>query len=140
MNIERWEPWNRFAEIQQHFNEMLDEFFASFNDKSQPRIPSFSPALDMYKSEKFLVIRAALPGVMEEDIDVTLEKDALVIRGESAPPFDIMEGSRFFNECRYGYFERRIQLPEEYDIQNIDLQYGDGILEIKLARKPRNEE
>ena len=139
MAIERWEPWGRYAELQKLFNEMLDEFFGLFNEESRPKLPSYSPSVDMYESEKFLVIRAALPGVLEEDIDVTIEENSIIIRGESTPPLDIIENSHILKEWRYGYFERRVKIPEGFNVKNIALQYTEGVLEIKLAQENSEE-
>ena len=133
-DIERWEPWREFADLQRRIGEMLDEFFGGLHIESMAKAPSFSPAVDMYESAAALVVRAALPGVLEEDIDVTFERDSLVIRGESAAPMDVLEGGRGLHEWRYGYFERRIQLPEGCDTANASLEYSEGVLEIRLPR------
>jgi HSP20 family protein len=134
MEIERWEPWREFEELLQRFNEMMDEFFDSSLMLNMPRKPSFSPLVDMYESEGGLVVRASLPGVIEEDIDITFEGDSLVLRGESGGPLDVVEEGYRLRECRYGYFERRLALPEGFDTGNASFEYREGVLEIRLPR------
>ena len=133
-DIERWEPWREFAQLQRRLNEMLDEFFGGQNMRILPRRPDFSPLIDMYESGGGLVIRAALPGVVEEDIDITIEEGSLVIRGESGAPLDAIESLHGLREWRYGYFERRVRLPEGFDTGNASLEYSGGVLEIRLPR------
>ena len=132
--LERWEPWREFAELQRRLNGMLDEFFDGLPMRRLPRRPSFSPLVDMYESEHGLVVRAALPGVLEEDIDVTFEEDSLVIRGESGTPLDVLESGHRLKEWRYGYFERRVLVPDGFDADKANLEYSDGVLEIRLPR------
>lgn len=132
--IERREPWREFARLQRRLNDMLDEFFEGLPASQLPKRPAFSPLVDMYESQRGLVVRAALPGVLEEDIDVTIEEDSLVIRGESDTPLDVLEDSQRLQEWRYGYFERRILLPDGFDTQDAHLEYSDGVLEIRLPR------
>ncbi len=133
--IARWEPWREFAKLQRRFNRMLDEFFDRHFAQEEPGPPAFSPQVDMYRSARGLVVRVALPGGVEEDIDVTLVEDSLVVRGELAPPLDALDGGQKLREWRYGYFERRILLPEGYDVAKVALEYHGGVLEIKLPRK-----
>ena len=133
-DIARWEPWREFAELQRRFNMMLDEFFDSHFGRGEAGPPAFSPQVDMYASTGGLVVRVALPGVVEEDIDVTLEEDSLVVRGELEPPLDALEDGHEISEWRYGYFERRILVPEGYDTGRVGLEYHGGVLEIKLPR------
>ena len=134
MEIERWEPWREFEELLKRFNEMMDEFFGSSLMLNMPRKPSFSPLVDMYESEGGLVVRASLPGVIEEDIDITFEGDSLIIRGESGGPLDVVKEGYRLRECRYGYFERRLALPAGFDTGNASFEYREGVLEIRLPR------
>jgi HSP20 family protein len=135
MEIERWEPWREFEELLRRFNEMMDEFFSSSLMVNMPRRPSFSPLVDMYESARGLVVRASLPGVIEEDIDITFEGDSLVLRGESGGPLDAVDEGYRLQECRYGYFERRLELPRGFDTGNASFEYREGVLEIRLPRQ-----
>jgi len=140
MEIERWEPWREFEELLRRFNDMLDEFFGSSLMVNMPRRPSFSPAVDMYESVHGLVVRASLPGVIEEDIDITFEGDSLVLRGESGGPLDAVDEGYRLRECRYGYFERRLALPRGFDTGRPSFEYREGVLEIRLPRLPQEPE
>jgi HSP20 family protein len=135
IEIERWEPWHEFAKLQKRLMDMLEEFFSRAPMAQLPRKPDFCPAVDMYESVRGLVVRAALPGVVEEDIDVTFEEGALTVRGESPEPLDVLEGAERLKEWRYGYFERRVLLPAGYDRDRAIVEYVDGVLEVIIPRE-----
>lgn len=139
MEMERWEPWREFERLQRRLCEMLDEFFAGSHMQALPRKPDFSPVIDMYESVRGLVLRAALPGILEEDIDVTFEEDSVIIRGESGPPLDVVEGGQKLQELRYGYFERRVLLPEGYNTAKASLEIHSGVLEVRLPKTQHGE-
>ena len=128
------DPWREFADLQRRFNEILDEFFQGEQMRALALRPSLSPAVDVYESAGALVVRAALPGVLEEDIDVTFEESCLVIRGNADPPLDVLEERYLLKEWRYGCFERRLELPAGYDASRATTEYYAGALEIRIPR------
>ncbi len=98
---------------------------------------SFWPPVDVMETEEGYTVRVEIPGVRQEDLEVTYEGGTLVVRGRreiSAPP-----GARFHQmEIGHGNFERRIRLPGEVDVERIKAKYRDGFLVIHLPR-PRPE-
>ena len=98
------------------------------------RRPDFVPVADVYEVEGLLVIRLAVPGVLEEDIDVSFGPDGLTVRGESEAPPVADEGRAVVREWRYGYFERVVALPPDCGPEGLRVQVESGVLEIRLAR------
>ena len=97
--------------------------------------PAFSPVLDVYELEGAFVIRLALPGVLEEDIDIALGGEALTIRGELERPVAADEGRAVVAEWRYGYFERCVALPGGFDAERLRVEVEGGVLEIRVPRR-----
>ena len=80
-----------------------------------------------------MVIRAELPGVKPEDVDITLERGVLTISGERKAEEERRGAGYFVRERRHGSFRRSMQLPEGVDENSINARYQDGVLEVRVA-------
>jgi HSP20 family protein len=97
-------------------------------------IKGWSPALDMFERGDSLEIKVELPGVKQEDVDVSLANDMLVIKGERKMDSGVKAEDYTRSEIAFGSFYRSIPLPPNADVKNIEAMYEDGILTIKLQR------
>ncbi len=95
------------------------------------------PAVDMYETDTEVVIRAELPGVKREDIQVNAEKNVITIRGESKEEEETEESGYYRRELRYGSFSRTLPTPTDINHENVTAKFEDGILTI---RAPKTEE
>ena len=77
-----------------------------FNRFTSTKEISFTPQINMYETEEEVVPNVALPGTLQEDIDISLEDDVLFIRGERPTPYGTITGPRHIEELCYGYFLR----------------------------------
>lgn len=133
MGIEKWDPWQEFVTLQQSVNELFNNFLTRFPSTKEI---AFAPQINMYETEKEIILDVALPGTLQEDIDISLEKDdALYIRGERINPLETIVGLRHIEELCYGYFERRVQLPAKCFNEKIKANYSEGILNIRIVKK-----
>jgi len=100
---------------------------------SQPS--SFAPHFNVVERQDGYFISADVPGVREEDIDVTVQDNYLVISG-SRNAEERKEGDNFFvYERRYGNFSRAFALPDNADGESVEAQMKDGVLEVKVAKR-----
>lgn len=90
------------------------------------------PSTDVYQREGRLVVQVDLPGMAREDIRVTLEEGALVIRGERKTETEVAEESYHRRERRYGGFLRRVPLSFEVKPEEVQASFKDGVLEVSL--------
>ena len=115
----------------------LASFFQNFETggKEQLASGSFVPPVDVYEDEQNLVLKLEIPGLNEEDINVSLENDTLTVQGERK--FEKEEKEENFHriERRYGSFSRTFKLPNTVDGEKVDAGYEKGILKISLAKK-----
>lgn len=97
---------------------------------------NWMPRVDVFDREGSLVVRAEVPGMHSDDIDVTVENSELVISGSRS--FEQTEEDKGYHrrEIAYGSFQRAVYLPDEFDADKITAQYRDGILEISIPRRP----
>jgi len=92
--------------------------------------------IDVFETNSDFVVLAAIAGVHIKDIDISLEKDMMVIKGNREDPQIDPEKKYFYQECFWGPFSRKIILPENVDIDKADAQMDKGVLTIKI---PKNE-
>jgi HSP20 family protein len=134
MEIERWDPWKELTMLHQEVNNLFDKFFNRVSQTQAARSIKFAPPLDIYETETEIVVRVALPGVIEEDIDVELKGETLIIRGECDCPLDAKKGGYYHQEWRYGQFERTIILPTKVQDKAIKAALTNGVLEIRVEK------
>jgi HSP20 family protein len=137
-NLTRWDPVRDMLTMR----ETMDKIFDSFFDNQTGRTTgSWSLPLDVIENEDEFVIKASIPGVKPEDLDITYTNHTLTIRGESKSERDVDEARYHLRERRYGRFERSIHLPTEVNADRIDASYDAGVLSLRLPKieevKPR---
>ncbi|MCX6722303.1 MAG: Hsp20/alpha crystallin family protein [Candidatus Staskawiczbacteria bacterium] len=92
--------------------------------------------VDVYETKADFVVLAAIAGIQIKDLDISLEKDMMVIKGDRCDPHLHHDKKYFYQECYWGPFSRKIVLPENIDIDKADAQIDKGILTVKI---PKNE-
>ena len=90
-------------------------------------------AVDVYQTESELVIQSAIAGVQSEELDISVEGDLVIIRGQRKRPVEENE-DYFSQECYWGAFSRKIILPVEVDPGRIDASLKNGILTIRIPK------
>ncbi len=114
---------------------------ASVKDKGKWPTAEGQLAVDIYQTDKDLVIQSAIAGVKPDDLDITIEEDLVSIKGERKRPEE-EEGDYFSQECYWGKFSRQIILPVEVDPNQINATLKEGILTLrthKILRKKKRK-
>jgi HSP20 family protein len=93
--------------------------------------------VDVYETKDELVIQSAIAGIKNEDIDISLENDIIVIKGERTNPLENEEKNYFTRECYFGPFYREIIIPREIDTSHIDANIKNGMLIIRMPKIER---
>lgn len=130
-------PFRGFYDMQSEMNRMFDEVFGSLarrGGRQQGEEPTrWAPALDVLQENGDIVVRAELPGVKLEDVDITLQNGVLTISGERRAE-DQREGSGYYvRERRYGSFRRSMTLPQGVDESRISARFDGGVLEVRVS-------
>jgi HSP20 family protein len=118
-------------------NRMLDDVFGGLTRRpaSQQRaqqLTEWAPAIDVVTKDGDLVIRAELPGVNQQDVDITLQNNVLTISGERKSEQEEERQGYYVRERRYGSFSRSLTLPEGVDESKIHARYENGVLELTV--------
>jgi HSP20 family protein len=142
MALIRWEPARELATIQ---NEMNRLFGTLFDDPAgagtQTAVRRWIPAMDLVETENDFVLRADLPGLTENDVNIELEDNVLTISGERKSEHEERKEGYFRVERASGAFSRSLTLPEGVDAEKIAANFTNGVLEVTVPkpeqRKPR---
>ena len=119
-------------------NRMLDDVFGGLMRRSggqqrgQQLVTEWAPAIDVVTKDGDLLIRAELPGVKQEDVDITLQNNVLTISGERKAEQEEERGGYYVRERRYGSFSRSLALPEGLDESKVHARYENGVLEVTV--------
>jgi HSP20 family protein len=141
MAIVRWRPryeWSPFRALRELEHEM-DHWFGGLPTRERTNgllEGAWRPSVDVYQAEDKIVVKADLPGVTKEDIDVSVVDNFLTIKGERKHETEVKEEDVHRVERSYGTFERSFELPGTVEAGKIEATYKDGVLEVTLPKKP----
>ena len=120
-------------DLHRQVNELFDDFFGQEQGNgSDGRFGLAAPAVDLHEDDERLEITAELPGVREEDVDLTVEEGILTLRGQKKSSREDRENG--YSERRYGSFERRIALPANVDVEKCSADFENGVLTVTLPK------
>lgn len=120
------------GEIDRLFNEMLGGAPWRAGRQLTERPTTWAPAMDVLQKDGNLVIRAELPGVKQDDVDITLANGVLTISGQSKDEHEEQRGGYYVRERRRGSFRRSLTLPEGTDDSKVHARFEDGVLEVTV--------
>jgi HSP20 family protein len=133
MALIRWEP---ARELNSLFSSIFDTPTGSVSAGRR-----WLPAMDLVETDDHFVLRADLPGLSEDDVDVTLENDVLTVSGQRKAETETREKGYYRVERASGSFRRSLSLPEGVDPDAIEANFDKGVLEVRIPkpeqRKPR---
>jgi len=138
MELAKWrnntlqEPMDEFDRLQDEINKLFDWTYPS-NRGLFDR--SLSPAVDVVETSDEIVLTCDLPGVKKEDLDLSISRNVITIKGEKKGE-QKKEGSRIFRkETWSGSFQRTLSLPETVDPDKVEASMKDGVLTVKIAKR-----
>ncbi len=133
MALERWEPARELATLRDLVNRILEETWTRFG-RWPTTLEVFGPPIDLSETDSEIVVRAAVPGLKPEDLEVSVDDGLLTIRGETREEKK-EEGARYYyRELRWGRFERSVRLPAPVDAGRAEAKLEHGILTIRLPK------
>lgn len=137
----RTDPFRELASLQDRMNRLFGDLYLR-GDEGVNRRADWIPPVDIYETDDHaLVIKAELPDVAREDIEVTVENNTLALRGSKKMPADVKEEQFRRIERSYGTFSRSFTLPDTVDASKVTAEYKNGVLTVRLPfreeSKPR---
>ncbi len=128
-------PFRGFWDMQSQMNRMFNEMLGNLGrspGRQLEGVTEWAPAVDATTKDGNLVIRAELPGVKPEDVDISLQNNVLTISGERKAEQEEERGGYYIRERRYGSFSRSFSLPQGTDESKVRARYENGVLEVTV--------
>ncbi len=130
-----WSPFAELERIRKEFDRLLEDFLpASDGEKI------FAPPVDLYETDSEVVLKAELPGLKKEDIEVTIKDNTVYLRAERKEERDEKTEGVHRVERFYGRIERVIPLPADVKADKAKAQYKDGVLELRIPKQKVSKE
>jgi HSP20 family protein len=119
--------------LQDQVNRLFDETFSRRSAESE--MGTWAPPVDIYETEQELVLKADLPEVIQQEIDIRIENNMLTIRGERKFYGEVSQHNYLRTKRAYGPFTRSFSLPNTINTEAIKADYNNGVLSIRMPKR-----
>ena len=142
MALIRWEPARELQSLQHEMNRLFGTFFDSPTGPGNGgTLSRWIPAMDLVEEGDHYVLRADLPGVREEDVNVEVEDGVLTVSGQRKSEHQQRKEGYYRIERASGAFSRSLTLPKGVDADSVEARFDSGVLEVRIPKpaqlKPR---
>jgi len=136
--LSRWDPFQEMLNLRRTVDRLFDNVAP---DHDWPQSAMWDLAVDMVENKDDFVVKASVPGINADDIDISYADDTLTIKGEIKQENEVKEDQYHLRERRYGSFARSITLPTKIKGDAIEASYQNGVITLRLPKaeevKPR---
>ncbi len=137
-DLTRWEPARQMMTLREAMDRLFDD---AFTRPCGLDGVSGMPAIDLYQDNDQVVIKASLPGLKPDDVQITLADNILTLRGEFRQEQEKKETTYHIREQHFGQFERSVMLPTDVQADKVKADFENGILTVTMPKaeavKPR---
>jgi HSP20 family protein len=141
MALVRWEPVREITSLQSEMSRLFNTFFDTPTTGNGSPTRRWIPAMDLVETEDDFVLKADLPGLKEEDVNIEVEENVLTVSGERKAEHEDKREGYVRVERSYGSFRRSLTLPKGVDAEAVTANFDNGVLEVHIPkpeeRKPR---
>jgi HSP20 family protein len=135
MAIVRWEPFRDLLATQREFDRLFREAFSPAFGEGEVSTRTWAPPVDIYETGDTLVLKAELPGVNPDGVEIRVEENTLYLKGERKFEKEVKEQNYHRVERSYGTFTRTFSLPNSIDADKVVAAYKDGVLTLTMPKK-----
>ena len=132
-----------FSKLRDEVEHIFDEFPARFPSLQSASRTAFAmpvPAIEMVENDQAYKISVEVPGIDMDDIDLSVQQDMLLLKGEKREEHSESDRTHSRSERTYGCFERHITLPADADVESIEASARNGVLTIDIPRDKENKQ
>lgn len=134
--IVRWDPFRDLMTIQDRMNRLFDQTLSKTraDDDEGLTASTWSPAVDIYETADSIVLKAELPGLSRENIDIQVRDNTLTLKGERKFEREVKDENYLRIERSYGAFQRAFNLPSVIQQDKIKAVFKEGVLEVTMPK------
>ena len=134
--VVRWDPYRDITALRDEMNRLFTRSLGESAGGS-----AWTPAMDIFDTEDAVVLKAELPGLSADDIDIEIDDNVLTVKGERRFEDTVEEGRYYRLERAYGSFQRTVTLPQGVKSEEISADFENGVLHVRIPKadevKPR---
>jgi len=142
MPLDKWNPLKELDSMRKEMDRIWEDLFPSRKPEAAPwkrqaagqEQATVSPAIDIIDRTDEIVVRAEMPGVAKDDIDISLQDGTLTIKGEVKEEAGQKEGNYTYSERNYRFFARSLNIPFKIKQDGIKATLKDGVLSVQLPK------
>ncbi|MFN5496336.1 MAG: Hsp20/alpha crystallin family protein [bacterium] len=130
---------DEFARMREEMNRMVGRYIGESGgqfDAGLPRIEGWIPPIDVSETDEEIVIRGEMPGIAARDLEITITGTTLSIAGKKEEKEEMEQEDFYRSERRFGAFRRVLDLPEAADTERVTADSDNGLITIRVAKKP----
>ena len=129
-SVTRWDPFGEMSSFRRAMDRVFDDFGRGWRSgEAELTFP-----VDLSETENEVVVKAVLPGIKPEDVDISVSEGVLTVKGESKFEQKTEKENYYRQEIRYGSFHRSIPLPSRVNHEQADADFNDGVLTVTLPK------
>ena len=136
MSMIRWEPFREMMSLRNVMDRLVEDSFVR-PSRLWPELERGELPVDVYQTANDIVIKATIPGVKAEEVDISITGDTLTIKAEHKEEKEVKQEDYFYRERRHGTFSRSIPVPVQVKAEKAEAVFDNGVLTLTL---PKSEE
>ncbi|RJQ50741.1 MAG: Hsp20/alpha crystallin family protein [Actinobacteria bacterium] len=135
--MEAWDPFREFSVLQERMNELFGELVpARTRLRLLPRMTGVAmPEVESYETDGEVVVKASVPGVPKENLDINVDEESISLHGEMRKKEEERTEHRYYSEMSYGEFDRTIPLSSPVEPEKAQAHLENGVLEVRVPKK-----
>jgi len=138
--LELWEPFREMRTLQDRVNRLFESAFGYPVRTETPLLrEGWLPPVDIHEDSNNIYLKAELPGIKKDELNIAVEGDTLTIKGEKKHESEVKEEQFHVMERTYGSFSRSFSLPTNVDSSKVRADYKDGVLTLTLPKKEESK-
>ena len=134
MNVVRWQPFSDMVTLRQAMDRLFDDSIINPSRLTSVFGEGAALPIDMYETDENVVLRASVPGVKPEEVDITITGNTLTIKGETKHEEEVKKENYFRQERSYGTFTRTITLPSSLETDKAEATFENGVLSLTIPK------
>ena len=136
MQLVRWEPFRELVSTQDRLNRLFNDTFSRFFEEGEGSpARTWAPPVDVYETDQNVVLKAELPGIKPDEVEIRVEDHTLFLKGERKFEKEVKEENYHHIERSYGNFVRTFPLPNSVDAEATKAEYKDGVLTLTMPKR-----
>ncbi len=133
-NLTHWEPFRDLISLREAMDRLFEDSFVRPASRQLAPGGGAPLAVDMYETNEDVVVKTALPGVDPDDVDISITRNTLTIKGETKTEEAVEEEDYVYRERRFGAYSRSLTLPVAVQADEADAEYENGVLTLRLPK------